>query len=68
MEAYAIPNHEAETIVRKLVEEWISRYGVMQYLHTDQRREFVSKIFQAMTDIFGVSKTRTTPYHPQSDG
>ena len=67
-EAYAIPNHEAETIARKLINEWISRYGVMQYLHTDKGREFESKIFQTMTDTLGVCKTITTPYHPQSDG
>ena len=45
-EAYAIINHEVETIARKLVEEWIPRYGVMQHLHTDQGREFESKILQ----------------------
>ena len=66
--AYAITNHEAETIARRLVEEWISRYGVMQHLHTDQGREFESKILQTMCKMLGVNKTRTTPYHPQSDG
>ena len=67
-EAYAIPNHEAVTVARKLVDEWVSRFGVMQDLHTDQGREFESKVFQIMCNILGVNKTRTTPYHPQSDG
>ena len=67
-EAYAITKHEAETISRKLVEEWIPRFGVMQHLHTDQGHEFESKILQTMCKMLGVNKTRTTSYHPQSDG
>ena len=40
----------------------------MQHLHTDQRREFESKILQTMCEMLGANKTRTAPYHPQSDG
>ena len=67
-EAYAIADHETTTVAQKLVDEWVSRYGVMHYLHTDQGREFESKVFQAMCSMLGVNKTWTTPYHPQSDG
>ena len=67
-EAYAIVNHEATTVAQKLIEEWVSRYGIMQNLHSDQGREFESKVFQSMCRMLGVNKTRTTPYHPQSDG
>ena len=67
-EAYAIPNQEARTIAQKLVDEWVCRYGVMQRLHTDQGRNFESDVFKEITDILGIKKTRTTPYHPQSDG
>lgn len=67
-EAYAIPNQEARTIAQKLVDEWVCRYGVMQMLHTDKGKNFESRIFKEMTDILGIKKTRTTPYHPQSNG
>lgn len=67
-EAYAIPNQKARTIAQKLVDEWVCRYGVMQMLHTDKGKNFESRIFKEMTDILGIKKTRTTPYHPQSDG
>ncbi len=68
LEAYAIPNQEVRTIAQKLVDEWICRYGAMQRLHTDQGRNFESAVFKEIIDILGIKKTRTTPYHPQSDG
>ena len=40
----------------------------MQHIHTDQGRECESKILQIMCKMLGVNKTRTTSYHPQSDG
>lgn len=67
-EAYATENHKAPTVASKLVNEWVSRFGVMQHLHSDQGRDFESKIFQTMTEMLGVDKTRTTPYHPESNG
>ena len=67
-EAYPIPNQEAVTIAETLVKEYICRYGVPQYLHTDQGRNFESKIIKEVCELLGINKTRTSPYHPQSDG
>ena len=68
MEAYPIPNQEAETVAKVLVEEWIARFGVPLELHTDQGRNFESRLFQEMCKLLGIKKTRTTPSRPQSDG
>ena len=67
-EAYAIPNQEAETVANKLVHEFFSRFGVVRQLHTDQGRNFESKLFQQMCVLLDIDKTRTTAFHPQSDG
>ena len=67
-EAYALKDQEAETIVDALVEGIISRLGVPESIHSDQGRNFESRIFATMCTRLGITKTRTTPLHPQSDG
>ncbi|KAJ8006486.1 hypothetical protein DPEC_G00107750 [Dallia pectoralis] len=67
-EAYALPNQEAETIVNALLGGFISRFGVPETIHSDQGRNFESRVFAEMCQRLGVEKTRTTPLHPQSDG
>jgi transposase InsO family protein len=44
------------------------RLGVQRDLHSDQGRNFESRFIQEVLQRLGVSKTRTTPLHPQSDG
>ena len=67
-EAYAVPNHKAETIANKIIQEFFNRFGLPEIIHTDQGRDFESKLFQEMCHILEIQKTRTTPWHPQSDG
>ena len=67
-EAIAVPNQEAETIARALVDNFFSRFGVPDELHSDQGRNFESKVFRACCNLLGIKKTRTTPLRPQSDG
>ena len=67
-EAYAIPDQEAVTITDALVEGMFARFGAAEVIHSDQGRNFESRVFAAMCDRLGMQKTRTTPLHPQSDG
>ena len=67
-EVYPIANQEAETIAKVLVEQFVCRFGVPLQIHSDQGRNFCSKVFNEMCTLLGVKKTQTTPYHPQSDG
>lgn len=68
VEIYAMPNQEAVTVAKTLVQEFFSRYGVPTCLHSDQGTNFESKLFDAMCTLLNIEKTRTTPFRPQSDG
>ena len=67
-EAYPLPNQEVITVAKVLVEEMVCRFGVPLEIHSDQGRNFESLVFSEMCRILGIRKTRTTRYHPQSDG
>ncbi|VDI82080.1 Hypothetical predicted protein [Mytilus galloprovincialis] len=67
-ESFAMPNMEAKTVAKIIVEEVIVRFGVPHWIHSDQGRQFESLLFQEMCCILNIKKTRTTPYHSKSDG
>lgn len=67
-EAFPLPNQEAQSIARVLVEEWVCRYGVPRSLHSDQGRNFESNLFKELCRLLQINKSRTSPYRPQSDG
>lgn len=68
-EALPLPNKEACTVAKILVDEVLCRFGIPQTIHSDQGRQFESNLFREMCKLLGIEKkTRTTPYHPQSDG
>ena len=67
-EAYPIPNQEAITVATKLVDEFFFRFSPPEQLHSDQGRNFESSIITEVCKLLGIEKSRTTPYHPQSDG
>ena len=68
VEAFALPNQEAETVARVFVEEFICRFGIPKELHTDQGRNFESNLMKEVCKLLGVKKTRTCPFHPKGDG
>ena len=68
MEAFALPNQEATTVANKLVDEVFLRFSVPEQQHTDQGRQFESQLLHEICKLLNIHKTRTTPYHPQSDG
>ena len=68
MEAFPLPNQEATTVANKLVDEVFLRFSIPEQLHTDQGRQFESQLLHEVCKLLNIHKTRTTPYHPQSDG
>ena len=68
VEAYPMKDMEAKTVAETLVEGYISRMGVPMIIHSDQGRNFESKLFKQMCDLLGIKKTRTTAFRPCSNG
>ena len=67
-ETYALPNQETAMVADVLVSQFFSRSGLPAELHSDQGRNFESRVFQEVFCLLGIHKTRTTALHPQSDG
>ncbi len=63
-----VTNQEAQTVATNLVNEWICRFGAPDVIHTDQGRNFEAHLFSDVCKLLDVEKTRTTLYHPQSNG
>ena len=58
----------ATTCADVFTREFVRRYGFSLQVHSDQGRQFESALFQEVCRLMNVSKSRTTPLHPQSDG
>ena len=67
-EAYAVRQHTAATVAEILVEQFMFRLGIPHQLHSDQGPEFDSALVHEVCKLLRIHKTRTTAYHPQSDG
>ena len=68
IECYAIPNQTAQTIATVMVDNFISRFGCPNMIHTDQGRNFDGNLFREVCELLEITKTRTTPFHPSSNG
>ena len=68
VEAYPIPDQTAETVAHRIVYEFISRFGCPLDIHSDQGTNYESKLFQEVCRLLEINKTRSSPYHAQSNG
>ena len=67
-EGIPLANIKAETVARRFYTEWICRYGVPDYIISDQGSQFESAVFQEMLKTLDIKRRRTTAYHPQANG
>ena len=67
-EVYPTKSKTATTAAKKLYDEFIIRYGYSKRLHSDQGGEFINEIWDKISSLCDIKRTRTTPYHPQGNG
>ena len=66
-QAFPAKNQKALTVAKILVEKYFVHYGLPARIHSDQGRDFESRLIRELLTTLGIRKSRTTPYHPQGD-
>uniref|UniRef100_A0A5S6Q439 Integrase catalytic domain-containing protein n=1 Tax=Trichuris muris TaxID=70415 RepID=A0A5S6Q439_TRIMR len=59
---------EAEATAELLMCRFFAKFGPPDSVHSDQGRTFEASLMKELWQLFGIQKTRTTPYHQQSNG
>lgn len=68
VEAIALPNNEAKSVVTFLKKNIFTRFGTLRAIISDGGSHFCNKAFNTLVGKYGVTHKVTTPYHPQDSG
>ena len=66
-QAYPIPNKEAHTMAKVLMDQHFNIYGLPDQLHSDNGKEFVNNLWRELFSEFKIQHTTTLPYNPSSN-
>ena len=59
---------ETEVVAKTLMDNFFSKFGCPLELHTDQGKNMDGNLIRQLCELLQIAKTRTTPYHPSSNG
>ena len=68
VEIFAVPDQTANTCADVILNEVIARFGCPLSLHSDQGKNYESKILAELCQLLEVHKTCTSPGNPQCNG
>ena len=58
----------AGEVARALYERWITVFGAPDVIHSDRGTEFENKVIYELCALFGIRKSKSSPYYPQGNG
>jgi hypothetical protein len=67
-EAYPLRTHDAESVAKVFMDQFMTRYGVPREILTDRGAEFVGEVFTIMCKNLRMKKLHTCAYRPQGNG
>lgn len=67
-EAFPARKENAQTVVKRLMEHIIPRFGISMAIDSDNGTPFTSRVTKLIAKAIGINATFHIPYHPQSSG
>ena len=64
----AIPNKEATTVAKAIMNNLVSVFGTPTQLFSDHGTEFVNNVLYGLCSSLGIERRLITPYHPSANG
>ena len=65
--AYPIPNNEARTAAKLLMDQHFNIHGLSDQLNSDDSKVFVNYLWRELFSKFKIQHTTTPPYNPSSN-
>ena len=67
-EVVSLADTSATSVASSLIEHWFSRFGCPSVITSDNGSNLTQSLFPLLYKMLGVDHTKTTPYHPASNG